>query len=79
MGMRPSRVIALAALLLGCSAAVVSCLDATQITLEVRTDLRCDQVRGLTIAGGAPGATENAAPATSDNKVPGTNNTVANT
>ncbi len=64
MGMRPSRVIALAALLLGCSAAVVSCLDATQITLEVRTDLRCDQVRGLTIAGGAPGATENAAPAT---------------
>lgn len=46
------------------AASVASCLDPTQITLDVRTDVRCELVRGLTIVGGRPGAVEGAPPTT---------------
>jgi hypothetical protein len=62
--MSPRRTLAVSALLLVAGAAVVSCLDATQITLEVRTDLPCALTRGLSITAGSPGTTERAAPST---------------
>jgi len=46
-----------------------SCLDPTQITLAVTTDVRCDVTKGTSFTGGdEPFATENAAPSSSTSR-----------
>lgn len=61
---RLTRPVALVSFAAFVGAAVASCLDATQITIDVRTDLRCDQVRSLSITAGDPGRIEGAPPTT---------------
>lgn len=41
-----------------------SCLDPTQITVDITTDVPCADTKGTSLVGGAPGATERASPTT---------------
>ena len=62
MQKRCALVIAVALPVLGASA---SCLDPTEVTLDVATDLPCGETKGTTFTGGTLGAVESAAPSTS--------------
>ena len=39
-----------------------SCLEPTQITLDIRTDVRCDQAKGISITAGDQGSVQTAPP-----------------
>jgi hypothetical protein len=59
-----------AALVFGSSAVALvvtmaSCLDPTQITVDIATDVKCVDTKGTAIAGGTPGTLELASPTTS--------------
>src|SRR4051812_13972515 len=42
----------------------VACLDPTEITVDIATDVKCEDTKGTSIAGGKPGTIELSSPTT---------------